>query len=292
MAAFRSLVAGADFSVIEQVFASDVRGRKIGHHHIGTCQNALFPTKGMNGAQRRGGRQQHTGEHQPQDAQQMQRSLQSPCRFIPESGILMGNKWSNADHMGLERLHKPKILYDIFRGLIGRAHHNSTAHLIADLLEIPQAALSVLNTQLRRMQHAIMRRIGRFLPQKIPLRSRIEIRLIAFPALLANGQRNRAVRMVFMNGSHQLAHPLIGIPGVLAPLQHKGSEAQLIALFAAVQNLLPAQAIPLGILIAPSNATVIAVVFADIGELNEPPEIDLVPINLVAHPSRRFIKIF
>ena len=39
------------------------------------------------------------------------------------------------------------------------------AHLIADVLEIPQAALPVFNAQLWWMEHPIVARIRRLLPQ-------------------------------------------------------------------------------------------------------------------------------
>ena len=231
------------------------------------------------------------GEHQPQDRQQMQRVLQRPRRFVPELGVLMGNKRPDADHMRLELLHKPDVLNDISRGLIGGADHDPAAHLIADVLEIPQAALAVFNAQLRGMEHAVVCGIGRLLPQKIPLRSGIKIRLIALPAFLPDGQGNGAVRMVSMDLRYQLAHPLIGIPRILAPLQHKGAEAQLAALPAAVQNLLLAQPIAPGVLITPADAAVIAVVLADVGELDEPPEIDLMTVDPVPHLPCRLIEI-
>ena len=56
-------------------------------------------------------------------------------------------------------------------------------------------------------------------------------------------------------------------------------------------TLLP-QPIPLGILVASADAAVIAIIFADIGELNEPPEVDLMAVNLMPHLPCRFIEIF
>ena len=49
-------------------------------------------------------------------------------------GVMMGHKGPDAHHLGFEFGQKAQIPGQVAAGLSGRAHHESGAHLIADLL--------------------------------------------------------------------------------------------------------------------------------------------------------------
>ena len=89
--------------------------------------------------------------------------------------------------------------------------------------------------------------IRRFLTQQVTIRPCIEERLIALPAFFSDGQRDRAAGIPVFDLRHQAAHPLVGKIAVLAALKDKGAKTKFIPSLAAVQNLLLAQTVPLGV---------------------------------------------
>ena len=154
--------------------------------------------------------------------------------------------------------------------------------MIADFLEVEQAALAILQTHAGRMQLGIMLCIRCFVAQQVAVGACIEISLIAGTAFFADGQRNRAVGMLPADGADERTDFVICIIKVLAALQHEGAKAQFVAFSAAGKNFLLRKAIALGKAVACTDTAVVAVVFAVIGEFYQPADIDLVAIVLAA----------
>ncbi len=65
------LMAGTDLVVIQHIFFSHAHWGQVGHDHVGATAQPFLPAVGRNGAKRRGGRQQHLRQHEPDEAQQI-----------------------------------------------------------------------------------------------------------------------------------------------------------------------------------------------------------------------------
>ena len=202
----------------------------------------------------------------------------------------MRDEGADADHLRLEIMHIKQILHDVFNGLEGRAHHNAAAHLIADLLELVETALAVLNRQLGRMQLSVVRGVRGLLPQQIAVRAGTVPGLVACPRPLADGERHRAVRVAALDLPHEGGDPLLGVCGILAALQNEGAEAEAVALVAAVEDLPVRQPVALRVPVVAADAAVEAVVPAVVGKLDEPAQKDGVAVVRGLDRPRGFIQ--
>ena len=96
VAALGGFFAGADLIVVEHIFFPDGPGGQIGHADIRARPDAHFPSIGMDGGESRGGREEYIGQHQPDDAQQEHRQLQTSRRFTAQGGVTVGDEWADA----------------------------------------------------------------------------------------------------------------------------------------------------------------------------------------------------
>jgi hypothetical protein len=112
-----------------------------------------------------------------------------------------------------------------------------------------------------------------FMPQQIPVSAHIIKPLIRFPASFAQRQGDRTVRIFFLNGQNNLAHPIIVEPAIFAALEHKGAETGGVALITTGKNIFGSQPISGNLVIGAPDTAVITVIFADIGKLHNPAEI-------------------
>ena len=144
---------------------------------------------------------------------------------------------------------------------------------------------------LRRVQHSVVRSICGFVTQQIAVRPRVIHGLIALPAAFADRERDRAVRVRCTDGCNQIRHPLVRPPGVFPALQHKGSVAKPVSLPAAEENLLLRQAVARLRAVGFADAAVIAVVFADIGELDDAAEIHPIAEALRGNGPRQLRRV-
>ena len=183
----------------------------------------------------------------------------------------MGHEGADAHHGRGKLPDEAKVLGQTVCRLARRAHHKAGAHLVADLFQVPQAALPVFQAQLRRVQAAVMGRVCRFVPQQVPVGPRVKQRLVRGPAPFPHRKGHGAAGPAGFDFPHQGAEPFVGEVRVLAPLQHKGAEPQPVPGLAAGQNLLLRKAVPLRPPVAPTDAAVQAVVFAVIGKFDQAP---------------------
>ena len=126
--------------------------------------------------------------------------------------------------------------------------------------------------------------VRRFMAKQIPVSASLPKRLIAGLFPLPNGKSNRRFRPAGFDLAHQLAHSLIGKPGVLPTLQDKGAESQRPSRFTAGKNLLRTQAVPHCVPVAAANPAVIAVIFAEIADFNQPA--DKNPFAVIGFPGQ------
>ncbi len=112
--------------------------------------------------------------------------------------------------------------------------------------------------------------------KEIAIRACVAQATVAFNRPLADGERHGDVWMAFLDGGDDAAHFVIGEERVLAALQHKCPKTSGIALLETIKYLLLGQAVADRRLVASPNAAVETVVLAEIGELHEPADEDLI----------------
>ena len=128
------------------------------------------------------------------------------------------------------------------------------------------------------MKHLVVRLVRGLMPEKISVSSGVEELLVALLLKLAHGQSDRAVRVFLLYIAYDRDYQFIRIERILAALHHKGSETKLIADVAAGQDLLFAEAVTLAVCVAAAYAAVIAVVPADVGDLDEASKINILAV--------------
>ena len=181
--------------------------------------------------------------------------------------------------MGPKLLEETQIPHQVLQRLVGRAHHEPRPHLVAQLFQLPQALQAVGQGELRRVELLVVAGGGRLVAEQVPVGPGLFQQAVALLAALPHGKGDGAVRPALLDGPDHGAQALVGEPGVLSALEHKGAESQPIARLAAGEDLLLAQAVALGLGVAPADAAVVAVVFAEVGKLNQPPDEHLAAIE-------------
>ena len=133
------------------------------------------------------------------------------------------------------------------------------------------------------MQARVMLRVCRFVTQQVAVRARVIKALIAAARLFADRQGDGAVGVTLPDRRDDLTNAVVGIIRILAALQDKGAISQRVALGTAGKDLIPAQPIALDASVLCAQTTVTAVVFAVIGELDQPAQKNSVAVALTAH---------
>ena len=271
------LGAGGGFAVVEGVALPDRRRGQVGHDHVGPGLHAQGPAPGVQGRQGRGGRQQHRRQRQPDQGQKHQRVLQRP-RLLPAEGrVMLGQEGADAHHLGLQLLEQAEVLGQGLIRLPGRAHHKSGPHLVAQVFQCIEAIHSVPQTELRRVQAAVVPFVGGLMAQQIPPGSGLVPEAVDRLLPLPQGEGHGAVGIPGRDGRHGLGHRFRREARVLAALEDEGPKAPPVARLAAGENLLLRQPVAADPVIIPAKAAVIAVVFTDVGPLDQAPDIDLIP---------------
>ena len=133
------------------------------------------------------------------------------------------------------------------------------------------------------MQFCIVRGIGAFVPQRIAVGPCIlpaEVNLErTFPA----GERDRAVRVCHLEFFHDPRQIVVPERGIFAALQDDRAEPESVTVIGGIQDLIFGQAVTLCVRIARADAAVIAVVLAEIGELDQAAEEN--PVSVAEEPA-------
>lgn len=277
------LGAGVQLVVVEGVVLSVAPGGQIGHDHVGTSQDAQLPPAFADGAKGGGGGQKDVRQHEPQKTQHVQSQLQSTRLFPGEGRVPVGDEGADAYHVGPELLEKEHILGQMPGLLEGGAHHEAGPHLVADGLQVQETGLPVRGAQRRRMELCVVVAAAGLMAQQVAVRSGVKKGLVGIVPPLADGEGQRAVRKSGLDAPDETDHPLVCEPAILPALEHKGAKSQLIALAAAVQDLVLGQPVALDVRVALSDAAVVAVVPAVVGELDESPDVDILPVDGLPH---------
>lgn len=106
-----------------------------------------------------------------------------------------------------------------------------------------------------------------------------------------DGKGDRTVRKSGMDCVNDVCQDGIGKISILASLQNEGAKAQLISVLAAVQNGLLRQAVSAGILVAPPDSAIEAVIFAVVCKFDQATDEDTVLIMYLSDMSRTFAEV-
>ncbi len=127
--------------------------------------------------------------------------------------------------------------------------------------------------------------VGSLVAQQVAVGSGLAEAAEAVVASFTKRERDGAVGKLPLDVAHDVAHNIVGKPGILAALQHKGAEAELAPRAAAVENLLLAEAVALHRQVAAPYSAVEAVVLAVVADFDKAAHEYLPPVHLVAHAA-------
>ena len=182
----------------------------------------------------------------------------------------MGHKRPDAAHFGAKLLDEREVGRQVLRRLEGGAHHEAGAHGEPGLSQVGQARHAALKRHGRRVQLPVMGGRGRLMAQQVAVGPGGAQVPVAFPRALPHRQRDGAARIGRLQVRHHAGQPFVGGRRIFPALQHEGAEACLPARSGTGQNLLGSQAVALAGAVAAPDAAVVAVVLADVRELDEP----------------------
>ena len=138
--------------------------------------------------------------------------------------------------------------------------------------------------ELRRMQLPVVCLIRGLVAKKIALRPRIKEPLIALVRPLADGKRNRAVRVLRPDCADNTDKPVIGKVRIFPALQDEGAKAEPVALHTAEEYILLREPVALCLRVAPLQTAVMTVVLTVTRKFDETPREHLVSVNLFSEP--------
>ena len=133
-----------------------------------------------------------------------------------------------------------------------------------------------------------MVRVRRLVAEQIAVCPGVVEGLVIRPLHLPQGEGHGAVGVVGFDGPKEAAHAGNGKGPVLTALENEGAKAQPVALGAAGENILVRQAVAVTVLVRPADAAVVAVVAAEVADLDETAGVDLCAVNrLPRRPGQR-----
>ena len=202
-----------------------------------------------------------------------------------KGGIVMGHKGADTAHLRTELLDEREVGGQHLRRLEGGAHHEADAYGKARRAQGVEAGQARAQRHASWMQALVMGARSRLVTQQVAIGSSRAQPLVAFPRALPHRQRDGAARMGRLQRAHHAGQPLVGRRRVFPTLQHEGTEARAPARIGASQNLLTGKAIALASVVAAPDTAVVAVVLANVRELNEPAHEHAVPVDGLTHLS-------
>ena len=212
--------------------------------------------------------------HQPEDGKKFQGQFLTAGRFVGKGGGMVRQERTDADHFGAEGLDEEEVFHQVVEVLSRTANHDAGSRLVADVLQVLQALPAMEGGHFCRMEVAVMNFVERFVTEQVPVGSCPEEAFVSLAALFTQRQGDGTVGKLLSNDGHSLFHPVIGLCRVFAPLQDKGAEAEGIALAAAVQDGITAQAVACHRRIAFPDTAVQAVVPASVPDFDQSADID------------------
>ena len=236
----------------------------------------------MEGAEGRGGGQQHVGVQQAYDGQQAQRQLHAAGALVLEGGAVGGDEGAYAHHLGTEVLYELQVLHQGVDGLPRRADHESRADLEAQVTQVVEALHAVVEAHLRGVEEGVVCGVGGLVAQQVAVGAGVAQAAEAVAAALAQREGDGAVGVLALDVLDEAAEHLVGEPGVLAALQHEGAEAQAAADGAALEDLLGGEPVAIDAGRA-AYAAVEAVVAAVVADFDQSAHEDIASVDLVAH---------
>ena len=126
------------------------------------------------------------------------------------------------------------------------------------------------------------------MPEQITVCPCIKKPLVAFFGPLPQGKGYGTVRIAAADLADNLYHPVIIKIRVFPSLKDKCPEAQLIALPAAGEDLVPCEPVAVKLAVIPPDPAIETVVFAIVGKLDESPDVYIMAIDLFPQSHRFF----
>lgn len=134
--------------------------------------------------------------------------------------------------------------------------------------------------------------IAGFMAQKISVGSRVKKCPVACLAPLACRKCDGAVREVLANPSDKICKPCLGERGVFAALEDEGTESKAVSFVTTGKDSVLVKTVTAGSPVAPADAAVEAVVLAIVGELDKPPQEDVLAVAAFLFFSRQRKQVF
>ena len=257
-------LARADLVVIEKVLVADVGGGKVRHDNVGSGEESLLATLGVDSPECRRCGQQHIREDESDHRQKPQGKRHAPGLEVCELRVVMRYEGSDPDHLRLEIDQETQVLHKVARLLVGRPYHHPASDLITDLLEDLQAIHPVLERHPGGMKLLVMLLVGCLVAQEVPVGTRPEHDLVLFPLHLADRQGHCAIAVFFLDNAYDVGHDLRRKVPILTALENDGSEPELVARVGARKDLLLGEPVAVEVLVIATDPAVIAVVPADV----------------------------
>ena len=137
----------------------------------------------------------------------------------------MRQERTDADHLGAEFLDEDKVFHQMVDGLSRTAHHDAGSHLVADALQVVQAAQPVVEGEGCRMQLAVVVGVVGFVAQQVAVGTCAEEAFVGFGGFFSQRQRDGCIGEGVTDVGHQLFHTFVGQIGVLTALKDKRAES-------------------------------------------------------------------
>ena len=273
-------IVDAYFAGIEFIQATVLSLGNIGHDHIGTCLKGHNASLGMQALHRRGSGNVDVGQEQTHGSHGAQRHFQGATRFAGQRSLRMGDERTDSCHIDADVLEVQQVVSDGFNRLTRQTHHDAGAEFKAQFPNHEQALMATLPTHAR-VKAVIQVTVGGLDAHQVTVGACFTKCLIILIITLTNAERQCDIES--LDPLNDAAHARLVEMQVFARLQDDSLETQADGSCGGFHHLLIAHAITLHLPVAAANAAIQAIVAADVGELNETTQVDIVTYRLTAH---------
>ena len=278
-AALLRLVADAGLVGVDEVLFAVLLRRQVGHDDVGAGLDRLFAPLRVERLGRGGGHHVDLGHHQPQGGYHVQ---SQPHPFLvggdllpigPERGIGVGQEGAQSHHCHVLFLEEEQIMHQMIQRLEGQSHHHAGAGLVAGFQQAVDAGetpLEIVDIILR-MDLFVETFVGRLNAQQVAVGARLEPFPVDILALFAAGKRDAdAVVREALDLPDEAGDAFgEGAVGAFPALDGHRTVAQLHRQPRAAHHLLVADGVTHDIGVGAAQATVEAVLAANVAQFHQ-----------------------
>ena len=161
------LAAGGELVVVDAVEGAGVLRREVGHDDVGAGGDGALAALRMQGAEGRGGGQQHVGMDDADDGQQAQGELDAAGGPVLEGCAGGGYEGAYADHLGPEGVDELEVLHECGDALTRRADHEAGSHLEAQVAQVGETLHAVVEAHLGGVEPGVVVAVGGLVAQQV-----------------------------------------------------------------------------------------------------------------------------